>query len=123
MIPFGHDRGGPQFGQPAGCAGAHPADTSEWFVRDSSLEDAGFSRSAGDAVRASPSNFQACSQLFRWRLISLGTSWSSGAAYQFAQRFKVPDDERAAPGIENPGGAPEGELFIDRFPAGADHLS
>ena len=48
---------------------------------------------------------------------------SSGAPYQFAQRVKVPDDERTAPGIKNPGGAPEGELFIDRFPAGADHLS
>ena len=42
MIPFGHDGGGPQFGQPDGCAGAHRADTFEWFVRDSSLEGDGF---------------------------------------------------------------------------------
>jgi hypothetical protein len=50
-------------------------------------------------------------------------NWSSGTAYQFAQSVKVPDNERAAPGIQNPGGAPEGELFIDRLPAGADHVS
>jgi hypothetical protein len=42
MTPFGHDGGGPQFGQPDGCAGAHRADTFEWFVRDSSLEGDGF---------------------------------------------------------------------------------
>jgi hypothetical protein len=46
-----------------------------------------------------------------------------GAPYQFAQRIRVPDDERAARGINNPSRAPEGELFIDCFPAGADHLS
>src|SRR5215470_11607521 len=48
---------------------------------------------------------------------------ASGATYQFAQSVRVPDDERAARGIKDPCGAPERELFIDRFPAGADHLS
>jgi hypothetical protein len=50
-------------------------------------------------------------------------NWSSGAAYQFAQGLKVPDDERAAPSFKNTGGAPEGELLIDRLPASPDHLS
>src|ERR1700720_2545182 len=47
----------------------------------------------------------------------------SNAADQRPQRLAIADHNGAATGIDGPGRAPEGELLVYRFAAGADHTA
>jgi hypothetical protein len=46
-----------------------------------------------------------------------------GTGDQRAQGLAIADHDLAAPGIDDPGRTPKGELFIDRLGAGADQAS